>query len=92
VPFGRNRESRSREAAGHRNWPEAVPRKNAWQKEIVYRNQLDGDEAQTRASRHDGMVTHEGFTDYSCTRILPEVASQMEVPSSCESVQRFFSR
>ena len=25
--FGRNRESRSREAAGRRNWPEAVPRK-----------------------------------------------------------------
>ncbi len=27
MPFGRNRESRSREAAGRRNWPEAVPRK-----------------------------------------------------------------
>src|SRR5262249_31290071 len=27
VPFGRNRESRSREAAGRRNWPEAVPEK-----------------------------------------------------------------
>jgi len=27
VPFGRNRESRSREAAGRRNWPEAVPGK-----------------------------------------------------------------
>src|SRR6266481_1182610 len=26
VLFGRNRESRSREAAGRRNWPEAVPR------------------------------------------------------------------
>src|SRR6266581_9602500 len=25
--FGRNRESRTREAAGRRNWPEAVPRK-----------------------------------------------------------------
>jgi hypothetical protein len=25
--FGRNRESRNREAAGRRNWPEAVPRK-----------------------------------------------------------------
>src|SRR5258708_18258069 len=24
VPFGRNRESRSREAAGRRHWPEAV--------------------------------------------------------------------
>jgi len=29
---GRNRESRSREAAGRRNWPEAVPRKNVLQK------------------------------------------------------------
>jgi hypothetical protein len=27
VLFGRNRESRNREAAGRRNWPEAVPRK-----------------------------------------------------------------
>src|SRR6266567_2212685 len=27
VWFGRNRESRSREAAGRRNWPEAVPKK-----------------------------------------------------------------
>ena len=27
MPFGRNRESRTREAAGRRNWPEAVPRK-----------------------------------------------------------------
>jgi hypothetical protein len=27
MELGRNRESRSREAAGRRNWPEAVPRK-----------------------------------------------------------------
>ena len=27
VSFGRNRESRSLEAAGRRNWPEAVPEK-----------------------------------------------------------------
>jgi hypothetical protein len=27
VLFGRNRENRSREAAGRRNWPAAVPRK-----------------------------------------------------------------
>src|SRR6266478_1530128 len=27
VLLGRNRESRSREAAGRRNWPEAVPKK-----------------------------------------------------------------
>jgi hypothetical protein len=32
VPFGRNRESRSREAAGRRNWPEAVPREKERQK------------------------------------------------------------
>jgi hypothetical protein len=30
--LGRNRESRSREAAGRRNWPEAVPKENARQK------------------------------------------------------------
>ncbi len=30
--FGRSRESRSREAAGRRNWPEAVPRKSAAEK------------------------------------------------------------
>jgi len=27
VPFGRNRESRTRDDAGRRNWPEAMPRK-----------------------------------------------------------------
>jgi hypothetical protein len=32
VPFGRNRESRSREAAGRRNWPEAVPKKTSRRK------------------------------------------------------------
>ena len=32
LSFRRNRESRSREAAGRRNWPEAVPRKNERQK------------------------------------------------------------
>ena len=30
--FGRNRESRSRDAAGRRNWPEAVPRKMSGRK------------------------------------------------------------
>jgi hypothetical protein len=32
VPFGRNRESRSREAAGRRNWPEQCPGKCAAEK------------------------------------------------------------
>jgi hypothetical protein len=36
VSFGRNRESRSREAAGRRNWPEAVPRKMRGRKEGKY--------------------------------------------------------
>src|SRR5882724_189404 len=35
VLFGRNRESRSREAAGRRNWPEAVPRKMRGRKRSV---------------------------------------------------------
>jgi len=32
--FGRNRESRSREAAGRRNWPEAVPKKMRGRKRL----------------------------------------------------------
>jgi hypothetical protein len=35
VLFGRNRESRSREAAGRRNWPEAVPRKMRGRKRLL---------------------------------------------------------
>jgi len=38
VLLGRNRESRSREAAGRRNWPEAVPRKNERQKKASLLN------------------------------------------------------
>src|SRR6267378_4457791 len=38
VPFRRNRESRTHEAAGRRNWPEAVPRKNERQKKAGLRN------------------------------------------------------
>jgi hypothetical protein len=34
VLFGRNRESRSREAAGRRNWPEAVPKKMRGEKRL----------------------------------------------------------
>jgi len=39
---GRNRESRSREAAGRRNWPEAVPRKMRGKKSVLtgIRNQV----------------------------------------------------
>jgi hypothetical protein len=35
VLFGRSRESRSREAAGRRNWPEAVPRKMGQKKDSL---------------------------------------------------------
>jgi hypothetical protein len=34
VEFGRNRESRTREDAGRRNWPEAVPRKMRGRKRL----------------------------------------------------------
>ena len=34
MVFRRNRESRSREAAGRRNWPEAVPRKMKAEKDL----------------------------------------------------------
>jgi hypothetical protein len=37
--FGRNPESRSREAAGRRNWPEAVPRKRSGRKRAAYPDQ-----------------------------------------------------
>src|SRR5579859_5399337 len=40
VPFGRSRESRSREAAGRRNWPEAVPRKMSGRKRDTYATQM----------------------------------------------------
>ena len=36
ATFGRNRESRTREAAGRRNWPEAVPRKMSGGKRLAY--------------------------------------------------------
>jgi len=39
--FGRNRESRSREATGRRNWPEAAPRKMSGRKRAAYRTQQD---------------------------------------------------
>ena len=36
MAFGRNRETRSREAAERRNWPEAVPRKKSGGKRVAY--------------------------------------------------------
>src|SRR5260370_39697310 len=52
VPFGRNRKSRSREAAGRRNWPEAVPRKMSGRKREAYETQWEsrGDKRHARQS------------------------------------------
>jgi len=35
LSFGRSRESRTREAAGRRNWPEAVARKMSGRKRTI---------------------------------------------------------
>jgi hypothetical protein len=50
VAFGRNRESRTREAAGRRNWPEAVPRKSSGRKRELtgIRNQVIGTKGRVR--------------------------------------------
>ena len=50
MPFGRNRESRSREAAGRRNWPEAVPRKMSGRKSVLTEISWNREEEQTRAN------------------------------------------
>ena len=47
VLFGRNREGRSREAAGRRNWPEAVPRKMSGRKSALTEHSDKSDEGQT---------------------------------------------
>ncbi len=47
MPFGRNRESRSREAAGRRNWPEAVPRKMRGRKKATCEISQNRDKEQT---------------------------------------------
>src|SRR6266700_6751432 len=52
VPFGRNRESRTREAAGRRNWPEAVPRKMSGRKRLYPRLSERPNEDQTHESDH----------------------------------------
>ncbi len=52
--FGRNRESRSREAAGRRNWPEAVPRKMRERKSLHTRLSERPKEDQTHESDDSG--------------------------------------
>jgi hypothetical protein len=47
VPFGRSRESRSREVAGRRNWPEQWPRKCVAEK---------GQPTGLSKNRHEGSV------------------------------------
>src|SRR5712692_7437728 len=54
VPFGKNRKSRSREAAGRRNWPEAVPRKMSGGKRLHTRLSEWPNEDQTHESDHSG--------------------------------------
>src|SRR5882724_10391699 len=54
VAFGRNRESRSREAAGRRNWPEAVPRKLRGRKRSLTVLSEVRNEEQTRVSYQCG--------------------------------------
>jgi hypothetical protein len=49
VLFGRNRESRSREAAGRRNWPEAVPKKMRGRKRASVEISESQDEERNRA-------------------------------------------
>src|SRR6266403_1625439 len=48
--FGRNRESRTREAAGRRNWPEAVPRKMRGRKRLLTEIRQHHGQRQIRAS------------------------------------------
>src|SRR6266576_1709719 len=51
VVFRRSRESRSGEAAGRRNWPEAVPRKVSGRKRSLTEISWNRDEEQTRANK-----------------------------------------
>ena len=50
MPFGRNRESRSREAAGRRNWPEAVPKKMRCRKRLCAEMRETPNESEDRVS------------------------------------------
>jgi hypothetical protein len=54
VPFGRNRESRNREDAGRRNWPEAVPKKMRGRKRSLTEISCNRDEWQTRVGNQCG--------------------------------------
>jgi len=58
--FGRNRESRSREAAGRRNWPEAVPRKRSGRKRSLKRLSENWLKVRTRVI-NDGGKTGESL-------------------------------
>src|SRR6516164_8905235 len=59
LPLGRNRESRDREAAGRRNWPEAVPRKMHGEKRIFTEISWNRRQKQTR-SRAAGIIRTAG--------------------------------
>ena len=63
MPFGRNRESRSREAAGRRNWPEAVPKKMRGRKSpltrlIDHRNRIGSALAPTTENVENSPFRH----------------------------------
>ena len=67
MSFGRNRESRSREAAGRRNWPEAVPRRMRGRKRTLAEVSENRDVGGTRVSEscelfvtqgHHGVESH----------------------------------
>src|SRR6266481_5941297 len=51
VFLGRNRESRSREAAGRRNWPEAVPKKMRGRKRALIKSVRMGIRSRLRAKQ-----------------------------------------
>jgi hypothetical protein len=51
VVFGRSRESRTREAAGRRNWPEAVPREMRGGKRALIEISENRDKDQTAAKQ-----------------------------------------
>ena len=61
VLFGRNWESRSREAAGRRNWPEAVPKKMSGKKADV--PGVSESPKRTDLSEHCANVRSAGWND-----------------------------
>ncbi len=54
MVFGRNRESRTHEAAGRRNWPEAVPRKKTGRKRSLTRLSENWLKVRTRVINDSG--------------------------------------